>query len=355
MPRQEIQFVSEDAVQAPAVAIAPPSAVHLLNRDSFQPAQVQEGTDGVLNPCIHVASFESEGPVSAVSFNSSREVLLQMREPATLKLNSNFLSALPPDVGFADVPDSSAMFDEGEVFDESAVFDETPAPAVGPAPNVDPAVPIIDLGGASVFDTGHEIFHRDSGGGLACASCHPEGGDDGQVWTFEGIGPRRTQSLAMPLRETAPFHWDGSLPTLGALMDDVFVERMGGVFQSEERLDALSHWLFARNAPRITPVDEAAVARGERLFRSKETACSSCHAGTTFTDNRSYDVGTTTTGELLQVPPLAGLLLRPPYMHDGCAKTLHERFTCGGGDKHGKTSHLSKEQIDDLVAYLGSL
>ncbi len=45
-------------------------------------------------------------------------------------------------------------------------------------------------------------------------------------------------------------------------------------------------------------------------------------------------------------------------MHDGCAPTLHDRFTntaCGGGDKHGKTSHLAPEQIDDLVAYLESL
>ena len=28
-------------------------------------------------------------------------------------------------------------------------------------------------------DTGHAIFHSNSGGFLACASCHPEGGDDG--------------------------------------------------------------------------------------------------------------------------------------------------------------------------------
>ena len=28
------------------------------------------------------------------------------------------------------------------------------------------------------FDTGHAIFHSATGGGLACASCHPEGGDE---------------------------------------------------------------------------------------------------------------------------------------------------------------------------------
>ena len=50
---------------------------------------------------------------------------------------------------------------------------------------------------------------------------------------------------------------------------------------------------------------------------------------------------------------------RAPFMHDGCAKTLLERFditsTCGGGDQHGKTSHLTQAQIDDLIAYLDTL
>jgi hypothetical protein len=41
-----------------------------------------------------------------------------------------------------------------------------------------------------------------------------------------------------------------------------------------------------------------------------------------------------------------------------CAATLKERFTkaaCGGGDNHGKTSHLSAEQVNDLTAYLETL
>ena len=31
-------------------------------------------------------------------------------------------------------------------------------------------------------DTGHSIFHTNSGGFVACASCHVEGGEDGHVW-----------------------------------------------------------------------------------------------------------------------------------------------------------------------------
>ena len=43
-------------------------------------------------------------------------------------------------------------------------------------------------------------------------------------------------------------------------------------------------------------------------------------------------------------------------MHDGCAKTLADRFgACGGGDAHGVTSTLTQAQLADLVAYLESL
>jgi hypothetical protein len=64
------------------------------------------------------------------------------------------------------------------------------------------------------------------------------------------------------------------------------------------------------------------------------------------------------TGLKLQVPSLRGLAWRGPFMHDGCANTLAGRFdaaTCGGGDKHGVTSHLMPAQIADLTAYLSSL
>ena len=47
----------------------------------------------------------------------------------------------------------------------------------------------ISLSDESTGNLGHEIFHVDAGGGIACASCHPEGGDDGRVWSFAGLRP----------------------------------------------------------------------------------------------------------------------------------------------------------------------
>src|SRR5690606_28127086 len=36
---------------------------------------------------------------------------------------------------------------------------------------------IIELPGEPRRDTGHDLFHLDAGAGIACATCHPEGGD----------------------------------------------------------------------------------------------------------------------------------------------------------------------------------
>jgi cytochrome c peroxidase len=212
----------------------------------------------------------------------------------------------------------------------------------------------IDLGGDSVRDTGHDLFHLDAGSGVACASCHAEGGEDGHVWTFTRLGLRRTQALHVGLEGTAPFHWAGDESDLNHLMSDVFVGRMGGVFQSDARVAALTRWLFALQPPAAPAVaDASAVERGQAGFQSPETGCSTCHSGPKLTNNRTVDVG---TGEALQVPSLRGIAYRAPFMHNGCARTLRDRFdtTCGG-KTHGNTGDLLPTQLDDLLAYLQTL
>ena len=86
----------------------------------------------------------------------------------------------------------------------------------------------IKLADESRFDSGHAVFHLATRNGLACASCHPEGGDDGRIWRFAGIGPRRTQNLQGGIATSAPFHWDGDMRDLSHLMTEVFSTRMGG-------------------------------------------------------------------------------------------------------------------------------
>jgi hypothetical protein len=214
---------------------------------------------------------------------------------------------------------------------------------------------LIALTGEIGRDPGRAVFHNQTRLQLACASCHPEGRDDGRVWHFAQSGPRRTQNLAGDLLARAPFHWNGEMQSFDVLMDDVFAIRMGGGEVSAHQKVALATWLDRIPAPAPGPTaDEATVARGRAIFESSATACATCHNGALLTNNLLVDVG---TNGRFKVPSLIGVAARPPYMHDGCALTLADRFTppCGGGDAHGRTSQLTQLEIADLVAYLESL
>jgi hypothetical protein len=217
-----------------------------------------------------------------------------------------------------------------------------------------PAALIIDgetvpLPGEDRIDTGHMIFHGGSGFGIACVSCHVEGGEDAVTWSFGGgIGKRRTQSLRGNVLSRAPFHWDGSLPTFGSLVEEVFEHRMLGPKLDPSQLAALARYIDS--IPRLTPTEPSDAGLGRVVF---EARCTGCHSGTAFTDGKLHDVG---TGGLFKTPTLQGLWFRAPYLHDGCASTLEARFDrCGGGDAHGATSDLSETQKLNLVAYLQSL
>jgi cytochrome c peroxidase len=218
----------------------------------------------------------------------------------------------------------------------------------------------IEMGGADRRDTAHDMFHRPPSGfgSIACASCHPEGSEDGRVWEFEKVGPRRTQTVATGgiLSQTAPFHWSGDLNDVTALMSEVFSTRMSGGPVGERRARLMLKWLDTLPAPIASqPADVTAVDRGSALYHDETVGCAKCHSDGLLTNNRSENVG---TGAQFQVPTLVGIASRPPFMHDGCAPTLRARFdnvACGGGDMHGVTSQLTDAQIDDLIAYLETL
>jgi hypothetical protein len=276
------------------------------------PEQTPQNSPTGVPPCVGPTSIVGgPGPATAVAYLTDERLIVQTREPATI------LIAQP------------VATDTG-------------------------ALPVrIELGGPTMLDTGHEIFHRDAGAGVACATCHLEGDEDGHTWVFAGQGPRRTQALSVGLEGTAPFHWVGDMTDLGKLMENVFVGRMGGVHQAPERLNALARWMFSIQAPLpLRAASDPAVARGHELFVGA-AECSKCHEGTKLTNNQTVDVG---TGLALQVPSLVGVGLRAPWLHTGCAKTLQQRFdpSCGG-TTHGKTAQLTTVQVDDLVAYLESL
>ncbi len=306
-PRPSVEFPNQGGLGGDSIG---PSANFGFGASSsvsiMSTANLNSGTQCAMNEGGSISE-----PVLAVAFTPDGRLLAQTREPAQLLV----LKELP--WGQAD------------------------------------AVPLL---GDSRLDTGHELFHRDAGGGIACASCHPEGGEDGRTWRFADTGDRRTQALHIGLRDTAPFHWAGDLPNVGALMNEVFVGRMGGIRESALRVSSLSEWLFSLKAPpAIRDATDAAVLRGQDLFRSADVGCTACHSGAKLTNNKAAAIDSIAKTKL-QVPSLVAVGYRAPFMHNGCAKTLSGRFdpACGG-DAHGNTAALSQPQRDDLIAYLESL
>jgi hypothetical protein len=264
--------------------------------------------------------------------------------------------ALPPDVPVdtpvddndLGAPTSVAYLPDGKLV---AYYPELPALVVDATSS---QAKTFVLPGDLGYDAGRNLFHKQTAVGIACASCHPEGRDDGNVWQFDSEGFRRTQSVAGHILDRGPYHWTGDMTDLPTLMDQVFAQRMsGGVVTRSQHL-SLGPWLDRLPAPQPpAPVDQAAVDRGRALFQSTDVGCGTCHSGPLFTNHTIVDVG---TGGMFKVPSLLGVGARPPFMHDGCAPTLADRFgACGGGDQHGHTSQLTAAQVADLVAYLDSL
>ncbi|MEP7125220.1 MAG: c-type cytochrome [Byssovorax sp.] len=211
----------------------------------------------------------------------------------------------------------------------------------------------IPLPGESRRDSGHEIFHGAPAGGIACASCHPEGREDGRVWQFDGVGKRRTQSVTGGVLHTGALHWSGDLANFDALIDEVLVNRMAQAKPGPLHAQAFARWVDALPAPTpVAPTDPAAVAKGSALFHDPTIGCATCHSGEKLTNSSTADVG---KGEKLKVPSLLGVGARAPFMHDGCAPTLTDRFGSCGGSSHGATSALTPEQVSALVAYMETL
>ena len=116
-------------------------------------------------------------------------------------------------------------------------------------------------------------------------------------------------------------------------------------------------------SPPAGSFDAAAAERG-RLAFTGAGRCSTCHAGTTFTDinsGRLHDPSETgmdpryaarTTQKRYRTTPLRALWQHPPYFHDGSAPTLVDVVN------HYDTARnlrLTDQQKRDLVEYLKTL
>ena len=215
--------------------------------------------------------------------------------------------------------------------------------------------------------------------GIACASCHLDGREDGHVWHFDE-GPRRTPSLAgRQITSTAPFHWSGQFATMSDFLDETIIARMGGSgglgtsvvsVSIATAISAFIDSLEAPDNPHQLATPTASQIRGASLFQA--AGCATCHGGTAtingttvqlFTNNGFANVGTFDVGDDIaslpkgfNVPSLLGLARTAPYLHDGSAPTFLDRLRRNQMlDLHGNTSTLTSQDLSDLSDYLKSL
>ena len=231
----------------------------------------------------------------------------------------------------------------------------------------------IDLGGPkgiTALRHGEQLFHDAHycfQGQFACATCHPDNHIDGLAWNLETPQLGRDRVLNRTLRgiaETAPYKWNGHNPDLETQCGLRIAKFL---FQSEgfnhDQLEDLVGFIKSIALPpnrhlaadgQLTPLQE----RGREIFFKKN--CDTCHTPEThYTAKISTDVGTASkydTSGRFDIPQLDRVYERPPYLHNGEALSLEEIWTkYNASDKHGVTSDMSKEQLNDLIEYLKTL
>lgn len=214
---------------------------------------------------------------------------------------------------------------------------------------------------------------------ISCSSCHPDGDADGRTWQ-QPEGLRNTQPL-FGLKFTHPIHWSADRDEVQdfehtirsplmrgrGLVEGPINESLGEPNAGlSPELDALAAYTNSHTEFKLSPhakegLSEAA-KRGKTLFHSQEVGCARCHSGPYLTDQKMHDVGTGADdpteklGPDYDTPTLLGIYRSAPYLHHGKAETLEEVLTkYNRDDRHGRTRHLSSEQIADLVEYLKAL
>ncbi len=231
----------------------------------------------------------------------------------------------------------------------------------------------IDLGGPkqiTALRQGERLFHDAKfcfQGQFACATCHPDNHIDGVAWNLETPQLGRDRVANRTLRniaDTAPFKWNGHNPDLETQCGPRIAKFL---FHSEGFNDAqLANLVaFIKSIP-LSPNRHLAAdgqfslaqERGREIFFSK--GCDTCHPPAThYTAKTSFDVGTAAkydTSGLFDIPQLDRIYEKPPYLHNGEARSLEEIWTLyNPSDKHGVTSDMSKEQLNDLVEFLKTL
>jgi DNA-binding beta-propeller fold protein YncE len=302
--------------------------------------------------------------------------------------------------GVAIDPTTKRVFTQDFMGRTVSVFDATQvlSQGSGPLPRIaqvqtttnEKLSPAVLLGKRIFYNAEDPRMSRD--GYISCASCHLDGGHDGQVWDFtdRGEGLRNTISLrGQGGNAGAPLHWTGNFDEVQDFENDIRSFFGGSGFMNgvdfatgtrsqplgdpkagiSAELDALASYVDSLDDAGRSPFRladgslSASAQAGQAIFQ--QLGCQSCHSGARFSDSPTgarHDVGTikASSGQRaggvldgLDTPTLLGLPASAPYLHDGSASTLLEVLTtANSAGQHGDTSGLSPGELNQLVDYL---
>ena len=273
-------------------------------------------------------------------------------------------------------PDGGTAYVNNTLDGTVSVIDTATVEVTGVLTSTQLYLPPIYLRGKQLFNSAaRPEITRDQW--ISCASCHFEGEMDGRTWNFPNLGPRNTTSL-LGVIQTYPINWQADMDETqdqehfirglqagsGLISDgDPYPGRgMFNVGQSLE-LDALATFVDSIPMPRNPDIPLGGpvppeVERGLLVFESPATQCTVCHPAPFYTDRQKHDVGTADgpnelAGPEIDTPTIRGLPHTAPYLHDGSAPTLYDVLvTTNPADQHGVTSHLTPDEIADLIAFM---
>jgi YVTN family beta-propeller protein len=203
-------------------------------------------------------------------------------------------------------------------------------------------------------------------GWQSCSSCHPgDARTDAVNWDLlnDGIGNLKNARSLLNAHRISPSM------SMGVRASAEVAVRAGishilGIVQPDEVPRAIYAYICSLKpvpSPHLVDGKRSESARqGEKLFNDARVGCATCHSFDLYTDLRRHEVGTRgrfdAPRDRFYTPTLVELWRTAPYLHDGSAATVRDVLTTKNrGDRHGRTSHLTQEQLDDLAEFLLSL
>lgn len=200
----------------------------------------------------------------------------------------------------------------------------------------------------------------------SCASCHSaEARVDALNWDLvnDGRGNAKNTKSLVRSHVTAPAMSLGIRATAevavrAGIHHILFTEQPDDV---PAAMDAWLSSLRPHPSPHLVRGElSPAAQRGRALFMDASTGCAVCHPPPLYTTRESYDVGTLAGADSapirLDTPTLLEVWRTAPYLHDGSAATLRDVLLGRNAqDQHGRSSHLSESELQDLMAFVMSL